>query len=150
VPEYAACRYGTQRMLTITASASFKADHVLPLLPNHEDRHEHHYVVTLKYTGAIVNGMLPDYEVVQARLDAVVSPLRGANLNDIAGLENPTSEAVVYYLLARLGLPGTVILVSLTVDKDGSQCSWESPMRGLDLQSLGVKQSTAFANVKPA
>jgi 6-pyruvoyl-tetrahydropterin synthase len=137
-------------MLTIMASADFNADHVLPLLPNHEARHQHNYLVTLKYTGAIVDGMLPDYEVVQSQLEATVAPLRGANLNDIAGLENPTSEAMVFYLLSRLGLPGTVILVSLTVDKDGSHCTWDSPMYGVDLQSLRVKQSTAFANVKPA
>ncbi|MBS0241545.1 MAG: 6-carboxytetrahydropterin synthase QueD [Proteobacteria bacterium] len=91
---------------SITASYTFEAAHRLPLLPQSHKCHRlhgHNYRLEVTVTGPLDDrGFVMDY----AELDAVVAPfvaeLDHRYLNEIAGLENPTSEMIVHWFKARI------------------------------------------------
>jgi len=86
----------------ITATYSFEAAHWLPHVPEgHKCKrmHGHNYKIDVAVAGALdERGFVLDY----AELDAVVQPiidrLDHRCLNDIPGLENPTSEILAIWL----------------------------------------------------
>jgi 6-pyruvoyltetrahydropterin/6-carboxytetrahydropterin synthase len=83
----------------ITVESSFVARHGIEL-PNGtvEPAHEHDWHVTARFVGSGLDscGLLVDFDVVKAALDAVLAPLRGADLNHAPALDglNPTAEFV--------------------------------------------------------
>lgn len=100
----------------ISASYSFEAAHRLPFVPDgHKCKrlHGHNYRVEVSIAGPLdERGFVVDY----AELDAVVQPLIDQldhqYLNDIAGLENPTSEVLARWLkrhiAARISFEPTI------------------------------------------
>lgn len=92
--------------MTICARYSFEAAHHLPLLPDgHKCKrmHGHNYRLDVSVTGTLdERGFVMDY----AELDAIVQPLINKLdhrlLNDIGGLENPTSEVLAKWLKTRI------------------------------------------------
>jgi len=93
-------------MIRIAAEYTFEAAHHLPHVDDgHKCKrmHGHNYRVEVSITGNIDHrGFVMDY----AELDAIVNPLieqlDHRCLNDIAGLENPTSEELALWLKARI------------------------------------------------
>lgn len=137
-------------MLTITTKPiRWTADHFLAHVSGEDDVHPHHYQFTLEYTAEdLVDGMLPDYDVIEPMLRATVSPLHAVLLNTVPGLDNPTSENVLLWIRARLAIPRRAILVSLTLAKDGARCSWREPMTQERIAELG-RRHLAQANATP-
>ena len=94
------------RVVRIAATYSFEAAHRLPLLPeNHKCHrlHGHNYKLDVSIVGTIdTRGFVIDY----AELDAVVQPLVNMldhrYLNDIEGLDNPTSEVMAIWFIDRI------------------------------------------------
>ncbi len=99
-------------MFKLTKEYSFEASH---LLPDHDGKcarlHGHSWVFAVVFSGdslariGPMRGMLLDY----GRISAVVKPmieelLDHRHLNDIAGLENPTSEVLASWLYHELQL----------------------------------------------
>ncbi|WP_334149437.1 6-carboxytetrahydropterin synthase QueD [Hyphomicrobium sp.] len=90
----------------ITATYSFEAAHWLPHVPDgHKCKrmHGHNYKIEVAVRGPLdERGFVVDY----AELDAVVQPiidrLDHRCLNDIPGLENPTSEILAIWLRDRI------------------------------------------------
>lgn len=90
----------------IAATYSFEAAHRLPNLPDgHKCKrlHGHNYRLDVVIEGPLdERGFVMDY----AELDAVVQPLVDQldhqYLNDIAGLENPTSEVMALWFRSRI------------------------------------------------
>jgi 6-pyruvoyltetrahydropterin/6-carboxytetrahydropterin synthase len=92
----------------------FEAAHTLPRVPEgHKCRrmHGHSYLVTVHVGGSVDehSGMVVDF----ADIDLCVRPIIDGELdhrylNDVSGLENPTSEELARWLWARLAprLPG--------------------------------------------
>lgn len=99
----------------------FEAAHFLPHVPSdHPCRrlHGHGYQVTVCVRGEVDPrlGWVVDFTC----LEQAFAPLRDrfdhACLNDVAGLENPTSENLALFILHRLRIDG-VRLVSVTVSE---------------------------------
>ena len=91
----------------------FSAAHSLPKVPlDHKCRrlHGHSYEVEVVLHGAVdpETGWLIDYGEIDAVVAPIVADLDHRTLNDLPGLENPTSEALCGWLWHRLsdGLPG--------------------------------------------
>jgi 6-pyruvoyltetrahydropterin/6-carboxytetrahydropterin synthase len=90
----------------ITATYSFEAAHWLPHVPDgHKCKrlHGHNYKIEVAVAGPLdERGFVIDY----AELDVVVQPiidrLDHRCLNDIPGLENPTSEILALWLRDRI------------------------------------------------
>lgn len=93
-----------ERVYTLTKSARFEAAHYLPNVPRHhkcERVHGHSYTVTAElvgnidvgvYVGIEARGWVFDLGRVGELLGNMADLLDHRTLNDIPGLENPTSE----------------------------------------------------------
>ena len=91
----------------------FAAAHYLPMAPEgHKCRrlHGHSYEIEVAVRGEVdpERGWLTDYGDIDKQVRPVVAELDHRTLNEIAGLENPTSEVLCGWLWERLqdGLPG--------------------------------------------
>lgn len=99
--------------MEIFTEFSFEAAHDLPLTPEgHKCRrlHGHSFRVRLYVSGEIdpETGWIMDFADIQAAFEPLWRQLDHHYLNDIAGLENPTSENIAKWIWRRLkpDLPG--------------------------------------------
>lgn len=91
---------------TISKMFDFDAAHFLPLVPEgHKCRrlHGHTYRVEVGCVGPVNDvGMICDYADIAAAWRPVEDALDHRCLNDIAGLENPTTELLAPWIFQRL------------------------------------------------
>jgi 6-pyruvoyltetrahydropterin/6-carboxytetrahydropterin synthase len=100
----------------------FEAAHHLPAVPrDHRCRrvHGHSYTVEVRVCGALAEpyGWVIDLGTIEARCERLRNELDHRLLNDIPGLENPTSEMLARWVWQQLigELPGmTAVLVRET------------------------------------
>ena len=92
---------------------SFEAAHFLPRLPStHKCSrvHGHHFQVDVVVKGPVDPdfGWFMDYAEIAKAWAPLHETLDHRTLNDVQGLENPTSENLAFYIWQRLvgGLPG--------------------------------------------
>jgi 6-pyruvoyltetrahydropterin/6-carboxytetrahydropterin synthase len=104
--------------VTLTKSFSFEAAHDLPHFPEgHKCRrlHGHSFHVEVHVAGDVdeKTGILMDYGDIKAACEPVRKQLDHYYLNDIAGLENPTSEVLAAWIWERLkpNLPQLSLIV---------------------------------------
>ena len=102
----------------LTREFTFEAAHLLPRAPEgHKCRrlHGHSFRVEVTVAGDVdpVTGWLVDYGVIQGLVDPIRRELDHHYLNEIQGLENPTSEHLAAWIWKRLkpGLPSLARLV---------------------------------------
>ncbi len=103
---------------TIVEEIRFEAAHLLPNVPeDHKCRrlHGHSYRVEIHVRGSIdpKYGWVMDFDDMAAAFKPVFETLDHHYLNDIPGLENPTSENLAHYIGQRLSahLPGLSAIV---------------------------------------
>jgi 6-pyruvoyltetrahydropterin/6-carboxytetrahydropterin synthase len=97
----------------------FEAAHRLPRLPaTHKCHrlHGHSFMFQVALAGEVdpETGFLLDFAEVDAAVAPVLARLDHYFLNEIEGLENPTSEVLAHWLWQRLR-PRLPLLVSITV-----------------------------------
>ena len=100
----------------------FEAAHYLPRVPTGHKcarMHGHSYVVNVAIVGVVQpsSGWVMDFAEIDAVVGPIVRALDHRVLNELPGLENPTSERLAGWLWEQLkaGLPGLVeIAVSET------------------------------------
>lgn len=94
---------------------TFEAAHRLPLVPEgHKCRrlHGHSYRVELHVEGAVgPDGMVTDFANIKAAWRPLHDLLDHHYLNEVAGLENPTSEVLVAWIWDTIELPGLARVV---------------------------------------
>ncbi len=93
--------------VSLVKQFGFESAHFLPRVPEgHKCRrmHGHSFRVEVEVTGPIDPefGWLMDYGEISAVVKPVVAELDHRLLNDIPGLENPTSEVIAVWLWERL------------------------------------------------
>ncbi len=104
---------GAQTMVTIAKKFTFDAAHRLDLPTEHKCSrlHGHTYEVELRVRGELDRrGFVVDYEEIAAASANVLDQLDHRYLNDIPGLEQPSTEVLVRWIAERLRpeIPGLV------------------------------------------
>lgn len=105
--------------MKIAAFFTFEAAHRLPLLPDGhkcKNLHGHNYRLEVAVEGPLdERGFVMDYAELEAIVDPLIARLDHKYLNEIEGLENPTSEVIVQWLMANIKpeLPGMVVTLRL-------------------------------------
>jgi 6-pyruvoyltetrahydropterin/6-carboxytetrahydropterin synthase len=110
---------------TVTRVMSFEAAHWLPhVCAGHKCGrvHGHSYRVTVRVRGEVQTrgqegGMVVDF----ARIDAVGRELDHRTLNEVVGLENPTSELLAAWVVHRLQRDGIPCLDVRVAETDRSE-----------------------------
>src|SRR5258705_4899638 len=114
----------------LTRDYTFEAAHRLPLLPPEHKcyrMHGHSFRVGITVAGEIdpAMGWLVDYADITAKVEPVLMrELDHRALNDVPGLENPTSEMLCLWLWRRFApeLPG---LAAITVHETcAARCTY--------------------------
>lgn len=98
-------------MVTIAKTFDFDAAHFLPYVPDgHKCKrlHGHTYRVEVQLQGEPMgdgpqNGMVLDYAAIAIVWDPIHALLDHRLLNEIPGLENPTTEALAPFILNIFG-----------------------------------------------
>lgn len=103
----------SDRHLTIEKRFTFEAEHQLPNVPAGHPCgrvHGHSYGVTVVVQGEVSQpqGWIVDFAEIRDQVQPLLDRLEHRLLNDIEGLENPTSEHLVGWLADHLEgkLPG--------------------------------------------
>jgi len=110
----------------------FEAAHWLPNVPEgHKCRrmHGHSFRGEIAVRGEVdpATGWLIDFADLKRAVDPLVAQLDHYLLNDIAGLENPTSEMLAVWLWDRLA-PHVPLLYRVTVEETcSSRCHYFGP-----------------------
>lgn len=108
----------------------FEAAHLLPRVPpGHKCRrlHGHSFKVEVEVSGEVDAdlGWLIDYADIQSAFAPLLAQLDHHYLNEIEGLENPTSEILARWIWERLA-PRLPLLSRLTVHETcNSRCVYE-------------------------
>jgi 6-pyruvoyltetrahydropterin/6-carboxytetrahydropterin synthase len=110
--------------VTLVRDYAFEAAHFLPRVPDgHKCRrvHGHSYQVKVALRGPVdpTLGWLVDFADVDRAVDPLIAELDHRLLNEVVGLDNPTSELLAVWLWRRLApaLPGLVeVEVAETAD----------------------------------
>lgn len=99
--------------MEIYKTFTFEAAHLLPNVPpGHkcERLHGHSFRVELRVEGKVgePSGWVMDFADLEAAFEPILAVLDHHYLNEIEGLENPTSEVLARWIWKRLkpGLPG--------------------------------------------
>jgi 6-pyruvoyltetrahydropterin/6-carboxytetrahydropterin synthase len=113
-------------------SYRFEASHLLPRVASEHKcarLHGHGYRVDVVVTGPVEDesGWLIDFAVIDAAARPVIEALDHRHLNDLPGLENPTSEQIAIRIWAQLvaTLPGLAAVV--VAENEHSSCTYRGP-----------------------
>ena len=103
----------------LTRDYRFEAAHRLPNLPEaHKCRrlHGHSFCIQVVICGPVapVTGFVMDFADVDKIVDPVIATLDHYYLNEIPGLENPTSEILASWLWEKIQ-PALPLLAAITV-----------------------------------
>jgi len=104
----------------ISKTFRFESAHRLPHVPaGHKCGrvHGHSYAVTLRVRGEVDphTGWIVDFAALTAAWQPLHALLDHRLLNDVAGLENPTSENLARFVAERFVVPAPASLHSVTV-----------------------------------
>jgi 6-pyruvoyltetrahydropterin/6-carboxytetrahydropterin synthase len=104
-------------MMIITKDFTFEAAHFLPLTPaGHKCRrmHGHSFKAEISVRGAVRDdGMVIDFADITTAMAPLLQQIDHNLLNEVSGLENPTSENIALWLESKLqdALPGLCAVV---------------------------------------
>jgi 6-pyruvoyltetrahydropterin/6-carboxytetrahydropterin synthase len=110
----------------------FEAAHWLPNVPTGHKcgrPHGHSYEIGVHVTGPVDqdHGWVVDFGDISTAVKPVVAELDHACLNDLPGLENPTSELLAQWLWHRFQ-PVVALLTAVTVRETAtSMCVFRGP-----------------------
>jgi len=116
----------------LARSFRFEAAHFLPTFPEgHKCRrlHGHSFGVEVVVEGEVPQerGYLVDYGEIRAAIEPVRDEIDHRCLNEIEGLENPTSEVLARWLWQRLA-PRLPWLAEIVVQETcSSRCHYRGP-----------------------
>lgn len=112
----------------------FEAAHFLPrVAEGHRCRriHGHSYMVTVVVEDEVdpESGWVVDYAAIEAAVAPVVGALDHRLLNELPGLDNPTSESIAAWIWERVA-PALPILVELRLhETHDTRCIYNGPRR---------------------
>ncbi|MDY7108791.1 MAG: 6-carboxytetrahydropterin synthase [Planctomycetota bacterium] len=110
-------------MYELSVQREFTAAHAVTMAGRRESPHSHDWRVTAVVTGAGLDedGILCDFEAVQRRLEEIVRPLEGVDLNRTPPFDtvNPTAEHLARHIADHLAgtLPDGAVVTSVSVSE---------------------------------
>lgn len=119
----------TTKLLTeITKQFSFEAAHRLPMVPpDHKcfAMHGHSFRVEITVRGTVDPklGWICDFAALTDAWKPLHAVLDHKTLNDVEGLENPTSENLAAWVYARFSVPGARIAKVQVAETCTSSCA---------------------------
>lgn len=118
--------------MELRKSFQFEAAHLLPLLPrSHKCRrlHGHSFVVELAVVGECDPrlGWVMDYADIREAFHPIWKRLDHRHLNEIAGLENPTSENIAAWIWKRLKHRLPLLTEVVVAETCTARCVYRGP-----------------------
>jgi len=112
----------------IAKEFSFEAAHILPNVPlGHKcgRLHGHSFKVVITVSGKVnpFTGWIVDFEDIKQAFMPLHQILDHRYLNEIEGLENPTSEVLAAFILERLQIPGALVIKVMVKETCTSSCT---------------------------
>ena len=107
------------KIVKIAAQFGFEAAHRLPNLPDGhkcKNLHGHNYRLEVSIEGPLAErGFVMDYAELEAIVDPIIKRVDHRFLNEIEGLENPTSEVMAEWFMAQIKpkLSGKVVTLRI-------------------------------------
>ncbi len=107
------------KIVKIAAQFGFEAAHRLPNLPDGhkcKNLHGHNYRLEVSIEGPLdERGFVMDYAELEAIVDPIIKRVDHRFLNEIEGLENPTSEVMAEWFMAQIKpkLSGKVVTLRI-------------------------------------
>jgi 6-pyruvoyltetrahydropterin/6-carboxytetrahydropterin synthase len=121
-----------KEIVTLVKEFTFEAAHRLPNVPPENKcrrLHGHSYGVEIHVTGEVDpgTGWLIDYADIKKAAGPIIERLDHRCLNEIEGLENPTSERIAAWIWKRVApsLPGLSLIVIR--ETSTSRCLYRGP-----------------------
>ncbi len=110
--------------MTIYKQFYFDSAHYLPYVPDGhkcKEMHGHTYKLTLYFTGPLdeTYGWVIDFNEIKTVVDPLIKTLDHKLLNNIEGLENPTSEVIAMWIWTKLK-PGMPLLSKIELNETPS------------------------------
>jgi 6-pyruvoyltetrahydropterin/6-carboxytetrahydropterin synthase len=106
-------------IVKIAAQFGFEAAHRLPNLPDGhkcKNLHGHNYRLEVSVEGPLdERGFVMDYAELEDIVDPIIKRVDHRFLNEIDGLENPTSEVMAAWFMAQIKphLPGKTVTLRI-------------------------------------
>ena len=121
--------------MELIKSFQFEAAHLLPHLPRqHKCRrlHGHSFKVEVRVRGECDSklGWLMDYADISAAFKPIWNALDHRYLNDIRGLDNPTSENLAVWIWRRLKRRLPLLNAVTVAETCQSRCIYRGPSPG--------------------
>jgi 6-pyruvoyltetrahydropterin/6-carboxytetrahydropterin synthase len=112
----------------IRRSYSIEAAHRLPNLPAEHKcsrMHGHSFRITLHVGGDVdpTLGWILDFADVDRAFEPIFALLDHRCLNDVPGLENPTSELLARFVLERVRLPAGELVAVTVSETCSAECT---------------------------
>ena len=106
----------------------FEAAHLLPNVPEgHKCRrlHGHSFRITVRIVGPVDErlGWVVDFGEISRAWQPLHDALDHRYLNEVAGLENPTSEMLARWILERFRLPGVSVRSVTVAETCTAECT---------------------------
>ncbi|MBN2145488.1 MAG: 6-carboxytetrahydropterin synthase QueD [Candidatus Aureabacteria bacterium] len=106
---------------------TFDAAHFLPCLPESHPcskMHGHHFKIAVSVKGKVRSGhgWVMDYGEIKEKTQPLIQQLDHSVLNDIPGLENPTSEQIALWFWNRLKSRLDLLNAIEVWESETSQC----------------------------
>jgi 6-pyruvoyltetrahydropterin/6-carboxytetrahydropterin synthase len=118
--------------LDLVTSFTFEAAHQLPHAPDHSKcrrLHGHSWKVEVQVSGELQEetGWVIDFDDIQKACDPVYEALDHRYLNDIEGLENPTSEIIALWIWERLAAVIPDLAAVVVYETCTARCVYRGP-----------------------
>jgi len=118
--------------LELATNFTFEASHQLPHAPEHSKcrrLHGHSWKVEVHVRGPLQaeTGWVIDFDDIQRACRPVYDALDHRHLNDIEGLENPTSEMVALWIWERLAADIPELSAVVVHETCTARCTYRGP-----------------------
>ena len=112
----------------ISRSFRIEAAHRLPGLPAEHKcarLHGHSFEITLVVGGELNAklGWIIDFAEIDRAFEPILQALDHRYLNEVAGLDNPTSEVLAHWVFSHVSLPGAKLLAVTVAETCTARCT---------------------------